>query len=76
MWHKLHDHHKIAVPVVLGSIADHTVDMIREHFFLAAHEFIAHEHLLFYSLSAAATIGIMVSVVRKRKSKSTDTKGE
>lgn len=47
--------------------ANQTVDTVREHIFLSAHEFISHAGLLRYSLAACVLTAVAAGIVKWRQ---------
>jgi hypothetical protein len=67
---KLPTHYKVSGPITGFIIADKTIDTLREHFFLAAHEWLSHAKLLGYSLPATGVVALLAFFVyRHRKAK-------
>lgn len=53
---KIPHHVKTASPFVAWIGANQTIETIREHFFLSAHEFLSHAKLLYISLPTTGGI--------------------
>lgn len=68
MWHLLPARHKVGGAYV-GSfiVADKTIDTVREHFFLAAHEWLTHSHLLPYSLATVGAVTVAGVIWHRRR---------
>lgn len=51
MWPRLKGHHKVFGPVAGFIVADKTIDTVREHVFLVAHEWVSHHGYLWLTLA-------------------------